>query len=64
MKKVVGFGIFLVVVLVVASRLNTQASQIWSSAEGQNLFVYDPQGDLSINLIYDERQSLTKKIIC
>lgn len=39
-----------------------QASEIWSSAIDKNLFVYDPKGDLSINLIYDERQSLTSQI--
>lgn len=38
------------------------AAQIWNSAEGKNLFTYDPKGDLSINLIYDERQYLTTKI--
>lgn len=38
------------------------AAQIWSSTEGRNLFVYDPKGDLSINLIYDQRQYLTNKI--
>ncbi|MCL5784686.1 MAG: matrixin family metalloprotease [Patescibacteria group bacterium] len=39
-----------------------QASGIWNTAEGKNLFVYDPQGDLSINLTYDERQSLTNQV--
>lgn len=38
------------------------AAQIWNSAEGKNLFILDPKGDLSINLIYDERQYLTTKI--
>ena len=38
------------------------AAQIWNSAEGRNLFVYDPKGDLSINLIYDQRQYLTTQI--
>ncbi|MBI2338327.1 matrixin family metalloprotease [Candidatus Daviesbacteria bacterium] len=40
----------------------SHAAQIWSSAYGRNLFVYDPKGDLSINLVYDERQSLTTQI--
>lgn len=39
-----------------------QAAQIWDKASVRNLFVYDPKGDLSINLIYDERQTLTNKI--
>lgn len=39
-----------------------QASRIWDSAIDKNLFIYDPKGDLSINLIYDERQSLTSQI--
>src|SRR3989338_10523864 len=38
------------------------AAQIWNSAEVRNLFVYDPKGDLSINLIYDQRQYLTTQI--
>lgn len=40
----------------------SQAVQIWDGAINKNLFVYDPKGDLSINLIYDERQSLTTQI--
>lgn len=40
----------------------TQATQIWQDAVGKNLFIYDPKGELSINLIYDERQSLTNQI--
>lgn len=39
-----------------------RAVQIWDSAIDKNLFVYDPEGDLSINLIYDVRQSLTSQI--
>lgn len=38
------------------------AAQIWNDAYGKKLFVYDPKGDLSVNLIYDERQSLTSQI--
>ncbi len=40
----------------------SQAAQIWKDAVGKNLFVYDEKGELSINLIYDERQSLTNQI--
>src|SRR5437660_359779 len=39
-----------------------QATQIWNSSINKNLFAYDPKGDLSINLIYDERQSLNNQI--
>lgn len=39
-----------------------QAAQIWNSSGGKNLFVYDSKGDLSINLVYDGRQSITNKI--
>lgn len=40
-----------------------EATQIWERPINKNLFVYDPKGDLSINLIYDDRQSLTSQII-
>ncbi|MCL4365731.1 matrixin family metalloprotease [Patescibacteria group bacterium] len=39
-----------------------QAAYIWDSAIGKKLFIYDPKGDLSINLVYDERQFLTSRI--
>ena len=39
-----------------------EASQIWNSSFDKNLFVYDPQGQLSINLIFDERQSISNQI--
>lgn len=38
------------------------AASIWAKAYGKDIFVYDSQGELSINLIYDERQSLNTKI--
>lgn len=38
------------------------ASKIWSNGQGENLFVYNPTGKLSINLIYDERQAESTKI--
>lgn len=40
----------------------SQSADIWNNTYGKNLFVYDPKGDLSVNLIYDERQSLTNQI--
>lgn len=39
-----------------------RSAQIWSTAFGKRLFVYDPKGELSINLVYDERQYLTSQI--
>lgn len=39
-----------------------QATQIWEQPVGKDLFVDDPKGELSINLIFDERQSLTNQI--
>lgn len=38
------------------------ASNIWNTAYGKNLFVYDPKGQLSVSLVYDERQKLTNEI--
>lgn len=38
------------------------AAQVWNTAEGRTLFVYDPDGKLSINLIYDGRQKLSSQI--
>ena len=33
-----------------------EAAEIWESAYGKKIFVYDPESNLDINLIYDERQ--------
>lgn len=38
------------------------AAQIWNQSIDKTLFKYDPKGSLSVNLIYDERQSLTEKV--
>ncbi len=38
------------------------ATKIWEIPSGKDLFVYDPKAELSINLIFDERQSLTNQI--
>lgn len=38
-------------------QLTQQAAEIWHTGTTQNLFVYDPNAQLSINLIYDERQA-------
>lgn len=39
-----------------------QATKIWETPINKDLFIYDPKGDLSVNLIFDERQSLTNQI--
>lgn len=37
-----------------------QAEAIWEKPTGFDLFAYDPNGELKINLIYDERQEQTR----
>ena len=39
-----------------------EASGIWNTAYGKALFVYDPEGQLPVSLIYDERQMLINQI--
>lgn len=39
-----------------------QAAKIWNTNYEKGLFLYDPKGDLSINLIHDGRQALTNQI--
>lgn len=39
-----------------------EAEGIWSNEYGKSLFLYDPKGPLSINLVYDERQLLNTQI--
>ncbi len=41
----------------------TLAANAWEKAIDKNLFTQDSQGKLSVNLIYDERQTLNKQII-
>lgn len=38
-----------------------KAADLWGTAQGKPLFVYDPEGALAINLIYDTRQQATQK---
>ncbi len=38
------------------------ASNIWNNSIDRQLFVYDPNSDFTINLVYDSRQELTHKI--
>ncbi|MHA3983576.1 matrixin family metalloprotease [Acinetobacter venetianus] len=37
-------------------QLSVQATQIWKDGTGQDYFVYDPNAQLAIHFIYDERQ--------
>lgn len=39
-----------------------QAANIWNKAAGKELFIYDEKGSLTINLVYDERQSISAQI--
>lgn len=39
-----------------------EASEIWEDAIGKNLFEYDAEGEIEINLVYDQRQFLSSKI--
>lgn len=36
----------------------SESGQIWDKVDGRNLFVEDPKGTLTINLVFDERQNL------
>lgn len=38
-----------------------QAGDMWSKPVGKELFEYDPNGKLTLNLIYDERQQTTQQ---
>ncbi len=37
------------------------AGMLWSDAEGKKLFEYNPNGSLTINLVYDDRQKITQQ---
>lgn len=39
-----------------------EAAQVWSKADSRQLFVYDPDGKLTISLVYDQRQQLNSQI--
>lgn len=39
-----------------------KAGNLWSDSTKKNLFMYDPNGSLKINFIYDKRQSATDKL--
>ncbi|NNM83782.1 matrixin family metalloprotease [Candidatus Parcubacteria bacterium] len=38
-----------------------QATEIWDTSINKKLFAYDPNGVLTINLVYDSRQQITQK---
>lgn len=38
------------------------AADIWSTTAGKQLFLYDPKGDITISLEYDQRQTLNRQI--
>lgn len=40
----------------------SKAEAIWEEPSGKNLFTYEPEGNLKINLIYDFRQEATEKL--
>lgn len=42
-----------------------KASALWESPIGKKLFVYDPKGELTVNLVYDNRQNVAnqKKVL-
>lgn len=37
------------------------AESVWEDGTDRNLFTYDPDGELVVNFVYDERQALTKE---
>lgn len=39
-----------------------EATKIWETLIHRDLFVYDPKGDLKINLVYDDRQAATLNV--
>lgn len=42
----------------------TEAEAVWEDASGRSLFVYSPENArLSVNLIYDDRQAVTKELL-
>ena len=38
----------------------SEASTLWGSSIGRTLFMYDPHGEVTINLVYDTRQQTTQ----
>lgn len=42
--------------------VSEEAAKLWKNDNGETLFVYDPDAELSINMIYDERQYYSSKV--
>lgn len=40
----------------------TQAEKIWEGSIDKDLFKYDPEGSLKVNLIFDNRQAVTQQL--
>jgi hypothetical protein len=40
-----------------------QAGDLWGSAAHHRLFAYDPNAELAVNLVYDERQEATERYV-
>jgi Matrixin len=40
-----------------------QAGDLWGAAAHRRLFAYDPNADLAVNLVYDERQEKTQRYV-
>ena len=40
----------------------SESADIWNTAYGKQLFIYDPESKFTINLVYDNRQSLNSEI--
>ncbi len=38
------------------------AGELWNAQYGKDLFIYDPKGDIEVNLVYDQRQFLSSQI--
>ncbi len=44
------------------SQMTKQAIKIWNSSAKRELFIESPQGQLTINMVFDERQALSNQI--
>lgn len=44
-------------------RLVNQSADIWNQAQGKQVFAYSPAAELTVNLIYSERQSILDELL-
>lgn len=44
------------------SQIVTKAEDVWGTVYGKDLFVQKPNGEISVNLVYDQRQYLNSQI--